>query len=43
LTALLPQEVVPDLPKAVPFGGSLKGPTGEATFTATMVKQQNGK
>jgi hypothetical protein len=37
------QEVVPDLPKAVRFGGTLKGPTGEATFTATMVKQQNGK
>jgi hypothetical protein len=37
------QEVVPDPPKAVRFGGTLKGPTGEATFTVTMVKQQNGK
>ena len=37
------QEIVPNLPKAVRFGGTLKGPNGEATFTATMVKQQNGK
>jgi hypothetical protein len=37
------QQVVPDLPKAVRFGGTLKGPTSEATFAATMVLQNNGK
>ena len=30
-------------PKAVKFTGTLKGPQGEATFVAMMVKQQNGK
>ncbi|HVX16170.1 MAG TPA: hypothetical protein VHC22_33600 [Pirellulales bacterium] len=27
----------------VNFSGTLKGPSGEAAFTASMVKQQNGK
>jgi hypothetical protein len=30
-------------PKAVKFTGTLKGPQGEATFVAMMVKQQNGR
>src|SRR5262249_48125165 len=30
-------------PKAVKFTGTLKGPQGEATFVAMMVKQENGK
>jgi hypothetical protein len=30
-------------PKAVIFAGTLKGPQGEATFVAMMVKQQNGR
>ncbi len=33
----------PDLPQSVNFSGILKGPKGEAEFTALMVKQQNGK
>ena len=32
-----------DNPKSVKFTGTLKGPQGEATFVASMVKQQNGK
>jgi hypothetical protein len=30
-------------PNAVKFTGTLKGPKGEATFVAMMVKQQNGR
>jgi hypothetical protein len=37
------QEVVPDLAKGVRFRGTLKGPTSEATFAATMVQQNSGK
>jgi hypothetical protein len=37
------QSLDPDDPKAVNFTGTLKGPKGEATFTASMKKQQNGK
>jgi hypothetical protein len=37
------QQIDPDNPKAVNFSGTLKGSSGEATFTASMVKQQNGK
>lgn len=37
------QELDPDLPNAVRFGGVLTGPTSQATFSVTMVKQQNGK
>jgi hypothetical protein len=37
------QHIDPDNPKAVNFRGTLKGPHGEETFTASMVKQQNGK
>ncbi len=37
------QQINPDLPKAINFSGTLKGPNGEATFTVLMVKQENGK
>jgi hypothetical protein len=37
------QNIDPTNPKAVNFSGTLKGPQGEATFVASMVKQQNGK
>ena len=37
------QNLDPDSPRAVNFGGTLKGPKGEATFLASMRKQQNGK
>lgn len=37
------QKMDADDPRAVNFSGTLKGPRGEATFTALMVKQQNGK
>lgn len=37
------QELDPDLPNAVRFGGILTGPASRATFSVTMVKQQNGK
>jgi hypothetical protein len=37
------QNIDPDNRKAVNFRGTLKGPQGEATFVASMVKQQNGK
>jgi hypothetical protein len=37
------QEVDPDSPQAVTIDGTLSGPSGEATFSASMRKQQNGK
>ena len=37
------QRIDPDLPKGVHFGGTLKGPRGDAAFRVLMVKQQNGK
>ena len=37
------QERDPDHRTAVNFTGTLTGPTGQATFTASMVKQRNGK
>jgi hypothetical protein len=37
------QSIDPDNRKAVNFSGTLKGPQGEKTFVASMVKQQNGK
>jgi hypothetical protein len=37
------EQIDPDSPKAVNFSGTLKGPRGEATFTASMTKQQDGK
>src|SRR5579872_1069913 len=37
------EEINPDLPQAVNFGGILNGPKGEANFAVLMVKQQNGK
>jgi hypothetical protein len=37
------QSIERDNPQTVKFNGTLKGPQGEATFLATMVKQQNGK
>jgi hypothetical protein len=37
------QEVDPDNPRAVNIGGTLQGPSGGATFTASMRKQQDGR
>ena len=37
------QNIDRENPKTVKFRGTLKGPQGEATFVASMVKQQNGK
>jgi hypothetical protein len=37
------QKIDRDNPKTVKFSGTLKAPQGEATFVASMVKQQNGK
>jgi hypothetical protein len=37
------QELAADQPMSVNFSGTLKGPSGEATFRLSVVKQQNGK
>lgn len=37
------QEVEPAVPESVKFGGTLKGPSGEASFIVLMVKQRDGR
>ena len=37
------QRIDPDSPRTVSFGGTLSGPPGEATFIASMTRQQDGR